>query len=122
MKRIFSCGLALAVLAVLSLPAFAADEGSTVSVKGEVLDLACYLASGASGEGHAKCAQACVKGGQPMGLLDDEGNVWVLYASHEDGAAFDETKNFAGKKVEIDGVAGKRAGLNGLEVHAVKAL
>ncbi len=117
--------LALVALAVIAGLAAVADEkhtGAKVTVQGEVLDMACYVAHESKGAEHAKCAQACVKGGQPMGLLAKDGQVYLLYASHDDPAGFESTKQHAGKQVEITGVAAKRGSMNGLEVHAVKAL
>ena len=117
---------ALLVLAVLVLgPALIAHEedgAGVTTVQGEVLDLACYVAHESKGEGHAKCAEACVKGGQPMGLLAADGTVYLLVASHEDGAPFVETKNHAGKQVEIKGKTSERGGIKSLEVSAVSAM
>ena len=117
--------LVLVVAVVLVVGLAVADEKKSdakVTVQGEVLDMACYVAHEAKGADHAKCAQACVKGGQPMGLLAKDGQVYLLYASHEDPAGFESTKQYAGKQVEITGVAAKRGSMSGLEVHAVKAL
>ncbi|NIM61104.1 MAG: hypothetical protein GTN89_09955 [Acidobacteria bacterium] len=94
----------------------------TMTVKGEILDLACYVAHQAKGADHAGCAKKCVKGGQPMGLLADDGTVYLLYASHSDASAFEAAKEHAGRKVEITGAAATEAGIKGLEVHGVKPL
>ncbi len=120
-------GIALLLLVCLATTALvvASDEahkGEKVTVQGEILDLACYVAQEAKGAEHAKCAQACVKGGQPMGLLAADGQVYVLYASHEDASAFESAKQHAGQRVAITGVPGKRGTLLGLEVHSVQAL
>jgi hypothetical protein len=117
--------LALVVLACgVGLVSFADEKhgGSTVTVQGEVLDMACYVAHEAKGSEHAKCAQACAKGGQPVGLLAKDGQVYLLYANHEDPSGFESAKQYAGQQVEITGVAAKRGSMNGLEVKAVKAL
>lgn len=106
-------------------PAEAAGHGAhegQLTVRGEVLDMACFLAHEAKGPDHASCAQRCVKGGQPMGLLAEDGTVYLLYANHDDGAAFEAAKEFAGRKVEIDGVASSQSGIRGLEVAAVRPL
>jgi len=116
---LLTLGLAAAALGV------AADEkhaGDQVTIQGEILDMACYVAHEAKGAEHAKCAQSCIKGGQPMGLLAKDGQVYLLYASHDDASGFESAKQQAGKQVEITGVAAKRGSVNGLEVHAVKAL
>lgn len=96
------------------------DEGLTV--RGEILDMACYVAHEAKGPDHAACAKRCVKGGQPMGLLAEDGTVYLLYANHKDGSAFEQAKEFAGQKVEIVGIAATQAGVRGLEVSSVKKL
>ena len=114
--------LTLALLtAMMSIPAPRAEGEDTVTVRGEVLDLACWLAHEAKGEGHAKCAQACVKGGQPMGLLTDKGTVYLLYAGHDDPAPFQAAMEHAGGQVTITGKPADRGGMKGLEVQAVNA-
>ncbi len=99
-----------------------ADTHGQTTVRGEILDMACYVAHEAKGPDHAACAKRCVKGGQPMGLLAEDGTVYLLYASHEDDSAFKQAKEFAGHKVEISGVSATKAGIKGLEVHKVKQL
>ena len=98
------------------------EEHGKMTVQGEILDMACYVAHEAKGPDHAGCAKRCVKGGQPMGLLAKDGTVYLLYASHEDGSAFEKAKEHAGQNVEITGVAATQAGIKGLEVHGVKPL
>jgi hypothetical protein len=98
----------------------AAEKASTV--QGEVLDLACYMGHGGQGEGHAGCAAKCLKGGQPMGLLGTDGTVYVLIGDHMDASAFEKTKEFAGKKVEVTGELATKGGLKGITVTGVKAL
>ena len=97
-------------------------DDNAMTVRGEILDMACYVAHEAKGPDHAACAKRCVKGGQPMGLLADDGTVYLLYANHEDGSAFEQAKEFAGQKVEIVGIAATQAGIKGLEVSSVKKL
>ena len=120
------------MLAVVTGPAFSqADhdehgeqtghEGQ-MTLRGEILDMACYMAHEAQGPDHAGCAKRCLAGGQPMGLLAEDGTVYLLYANHEDGSAFEAAKEQAGAKVEITGIASSRGGMRGLEVVGVKAL
>ena len=45
-----------------------ADEAKEVTVTGEVLDMACYLDHGATGEKHADCAKTCIESGLPVGI------------------------------------------------------
>ena len=127
-RRRFALVLLALVLAVPAAPALLAhgdekhEEAQKLTVQGEVVDLACWVAHGAKGAEHAKCAQACAKGGQPIGLLTADGTVYLLYASHQDGTAFAQAKEHAGRNVEITGLAATKGGIRGLEVNAVKAL
>ena len=123
MKRLHVIALLFAVLAFPVAALASGEEGpKEVTVQGEVLDMACYIAHGAKGEDHAGCAKICVKGGQPMGLLTSDGTVYLLYAGHDDASAYDKTKDFAGKNVEIKGKAATKAGIKGIEVQSVKAV
>src|SRR5271154_3106622 len=40
------------------------------TIRGELVDLACYLDHGAKGEHHKACATSCALKGLPIGLLD----------------------------------------------------
>ena len=62
--------LALGGGLALSSILFAADEKapapSTETIKGEIVDLMCYIDHGAKGEKHKGCAEKCIKGGGPV--------------------------------------------------------
>ena len=113
--------VAIAAIVVFPLLAGAAEVEET-SVKGEILDLACYVAHDGQGKDHAGCAVKCVKSGQPMGLLASDGKVYVLFADHGDAAPYEAAKDLAGKKAEITGSVSNRDGMKGITVRAVKAL
>jgi hypothetical protein len=98
------------------------ESTSKVTMKGEVLDLACYIGHGAKGLKHQQCALTCLKSGQPMGLLTADGKVYLLLADHQDNKAFEETKNYAALQVEITGPSYSRDGINAITVESVKKL
>lgn len=103
-------------------PAHEGEDHGEITVRGEILDMACYVAHGAKGADHAACAKRCVKGGQPMGLLAEDGTVFLLYADHKDASAFEQAKEFAGKNVELKGKKAAQSGIKGIEVQSVKPL
>ncbi|HYS78829.1 MAG TPA: hypothetical protein VEO94_08310 [Candidatus Dormibacteraeota bacterium] len=125
MKRVV---LALVLAALIGVPAaavFAAEKAaapSDVTLTGEVLDLACYVAQGAKGPEHASCAAKCAAMGQPVGLAASDGKVYLLLADHADSSAFTKVKTLAGKKVEIKGEAAEKDGISALTVHSVKTV
>ena len=47
-------------------------------IEGEVVDLACFTSRELSGEGHKSCAMRCLTRGTPAGLVDQNGNVFVI--------------------------------------------
>ena len=49
-------------------------------IEGEVVDLTCYTSRGLSGEGHKACATRCLTRGAPAGLVDKDGNIFVIIA------------------------------------------
>ncbi len=109
----------LTLLAITGLTAVADHhEGSWT---GEVVDLACYVANGAKGSDHAGCAKSCVKNGQPMGLLTDDGTLVLLAADHKDGQPYDALKDLAGEKAEVAGKLAEKDGMKIVTVTGSKA-
>ncbi|MBI3006604.1 MAG: hypothetical protein HYY49_14505 [Ignavibacteriales bacterium] len=55
-------------------------KGTDVTLKGELIDIKCYSSGmgGGRGEEHQDCAIQCIKGGLPVGLLDEKGTLYVL--------------------------------------------
>ena len=51
-----------------------------LQIEGEVVDLTCYISRGLSGAGHKSCATRCLTRGAPAGLLDQDGNIFVIIA------------------------------------------
>ena len=58
--------------------------GKVVTVTGEIIDLSCYLQVGKHGDKHRECGQKCVKNGQPVGLLAEDGTVYLLCDEEHD--------------------------------------
>ena len=54
-------------------------SGKRAALTGEVVDVSCYLQLGKHGEAHAACATKCATNGQPIGLLDKQGGLTLLF-------------------------------------------
>jgi hypothetical protein len=52
--------------------------GKPVTMVGEIIDLSCYLQVGKHGDKHRDCGRKCVENGQPVGLLAEDGAVYML--------------------------------------------
>lgn len=119
---------AATLLAALVLPAQAwAAEGERVQVNGEIIDTWCYFSGvmggpdAVVGSAHHTCALWCSAGGIPVGLLAEDGTVYMVLKVGEDDqtAGGDTTLKLAAHTVEADGMLYQRDGLNYLVVADV---
>jgi hypothetical protein len=111
----------LILMGAPTLPGAATPGDSPdITVKGEIVDLACYIAHGAKGPEHQKCAERCAAIGQPLGLLTPEGKLYVLVADHQDPSALVKAKKLAGEQVEMTGEPSERDGVAAIAVRTVK--
>lgn len=116
--------LLLAIAAVLCgnlLLWSAATARADDMLSGEVLDLACYIAKGAKGPSHTRCAATCAEHGMPLGLLTGDGKVYILYPKHGAEEGFEQVKKLAGQNAKVTGTVQQKDALLGLEVHAAAA-
>jgi hypothetical protein len=56
------------------------ESGRPTTVTGEVVDVSCYLQLGKRGEAHLDCGSKCIRSGQPIGLLEEDGDLYLLMA------------------------------------------
>lgn len=89
------------------------------TLKGEVLDLSCYMTSGAMGKGHKSCAQGCLNKGLPAGLLAN-GKVYLLVEDHKNSAAYQQALKHAAENVAITGKVISKNGVQSVVVESVK--
>src|SRR5215472_8405210 len=59
------------------------ENKQEVTVKGEVVDMACYIDHNATGEKHADCARKCIGSGLPVGIKGDDGKTCLLIGEHK---------------------------------------
>ena len=116
-KKLILISLAV-VLAVAAMAIADGDEGTWT---GEVVDLACYVPQGAKGAEHAGCAKSCVKNGQPMGLLTDDGTLVLLASDHKDAKPYEALKDMAGGMAEVSGTLAEKDGMKVVSVTGSKA-
>lgn len=95
-------------------------NGKKVVLKGEILDLACYVAGEKKGPEHKKCADMCIKGGAPIGILTEDGKVYLIVENHSKPEPYEKCKVFTAEKVAITGIAYNRGGLPGVVIESVE--
>ena len=59
-------------------------KGESTSVTGEIIDLSCYLQVGKHGDKHKDCGQKCARNGQPIGVLLQDGTVYMVMDEEHD--------------------------------------
>ncbi len=83
-------------------------DGSTVTVTGEVLDMACYIAFNLSGPDHADCARTCIKNGLPVGIKAPDGKAYLLVGANE--PLNNQLADYAAKTITVKGIIRQRDG------------
>lgn len=118
-RKILLLPLSIAVALALGFggASLAGEKGTWT---GEVVDISCYKSRDAHGPDHAECAARCVKNGQPMGLLTDDGTLVLLKAAADD-APYEALKNLAGKAATVTGSLAEKDGMKVVTVTGSKA-
>jgi len=128
MKRVLSSLVLLGALAVAV--AAIADTKETkvakavpkpVTLKGELVDMGCYVSHGAMGEKHKGCATKCVAGGMPMGLLTSDNKLFLLTLNHDNPDPYNKAKGMMAAMVEVTGMVAERDSIRILDVTDVKS-
>lgn len=99
-----------------------ANPAKPVTLVGEIVDFSCYLQIGKHGEKHRACGQKCFTAGQPIGLLTEDGNLYMLMEEEHDPrrdgltdfrkAAIEHTAHI----MEVSGTLSSHAGYKALFV------
>lgn len=116
MRNWISAVAAAAFALALAVPTFAAD----MTIKGEVVDVACSMDKKDAGHGasHASCALSCAKSGQPVGILTADAVYTVTgdYASNKNAKLLD----FVAKNVVVTGEVTEKDGQKSINVKSIK--
>src|SRR4051812_6193617 len=111
---------AFAMLLVAASIIKAQPKGEHATITGEVVDLWCYLEGGDRGPAKKDCAVACAKAGNPIGVLDAKGNLFVTAGLKDHQPAQSVLLTRMGDQVTIIGTVVKKGGVQMLYVDYVK--
>ncbi len=100
--------------------AFGQPKGDTVKVKGEVVDLWCYLEGGDQGAEHKKCAISCAKAGNPIGLVTERGDIYVMMGIKDHQPGKDVLISKMAETITVEGNLVKKGGIQVIYVSSVK--
>ena len=121
--------LITAGLTAVASPTLAAANGERITVTGEAIDTWCYYSGvmggpdAVVGTSHHTCALWCSAGGIPVGLLTEDGTVYmVLKIENDDTSNGGDTQlSIASHSITADGLFYERDGINYLIVSKVEA-
>jgi hypothetical protein len=100
-------------------------DARPIIVTGEVVDYSCYLQLAKTGEKHMDCGRKCLLAGQPGGILDTSGNLYLLmpeeHHPRRDGKV--SLKEFLasqiGRQVTASGMISERNGVKAIFVSTM---
>ena len=98
----------------------AQPKGERITVKGEVVDLWCYLEGGDRGPAKKQCATACAKAGNPIGILDSAGNLYVAAGLKDHQPAQTMLLNRMSDEVTATGTVVKKGGVQMIYIDTLK--
>ena len=105
---------------LVALPVFAGfaaavpmARAETTTVKGEVVDLMCYLDKGSKGESHSNCAKKCIESGGMAAILTADNKLYLVSADKK--PMNDKLAPLAAKTVTIKGKLVERDGMKMIE-------
>ncbi|MEM7059147.1 MAG: hypothetical protein AAF557_16300 [Pseudomonadota bacterium] len=125
LKRILATTATVATLALMGGSAQSA-EGQQIKVIGEVIDTWCYFSGvmggpeAVTGSAHHTCAMWCAAGGIPVGILAEDGTVYMVIKWEGNGdVAGKNLLKVQAHEVEAEGILHERDGINYLIVEKV---
>jgi hypothetical protein len=98
----------------------AQPKGERATVRGEVVDMWCYLEGGDRGAAKKECATACAKAGNPIGILDAKGNLYVAAGLNDHQPAQSLLLQRMSDEVTVTGTVVKKGGVQMIYIDAVK--
>ena len=100
-----------------------------VTIKGEILDMGCFISRGLAGQVHRECATKCLANGVPVGLVTADSTVYYLSQNHDRAMdptsygppdPFELCRRSPAVVMEITGIVWERKGIKELEVKAAR--
>ena len=128
-KRVLlvAAALAFGLLAISVARQAAFGQSSTpaeVSLKGEVVDLHCYVTRhGGEGRGpaHAGCANACINRGVTPGFVASDGKLYLLF-DEKPFSVKEKIAGLAGQQVTLTGAIVERDGMRAVLFKSIEPI
>ena len=88
------------------------DAAASKEVTGEVVDMMCYVDHNATGDKHSACGAKCIKGGGPVGIVEN-GKAYLVVGEHK--PINEQLAESCGKTITLKGKLAERGGIAMLE-------
>jgi hypothetical protein len=88
------------------------DAAASKEVTGEVVDMMCYVDHNATGDKHSACGAKCIKGGGPVGIVEN-GKAYLVVGEHK--PINEQLADSCGKTITLKGKLAERGGIAMLE-------
>jgi len=99
---------------------FAQPKGERRTVTGEVVEMWCYLEAGDRGAAKKACATACAKAGNPIALVDDKGELYLLAGLKSHQPAQELLLDKMSERVTVTGTLVKNARAQMIYIETVR--
>lgn len=96
------------------------DTPEVFTVTGEVVDLWCYMDHKGHGEKHKVCAITCAKAGNPIGIADKSGNIYIAMGGKKHQPGRDLLIDHMAETVTVSGKLIKVGGLQAVYITTIK--
>lgn len=98
----------------------AQPKGESITVTGEAVDMWCYLEAGDRGAAKKACATACAKAGNPIALLDTDGNLYVAAGLKSHQPAHELLLQKMNEQITVSGTLVNKGGVRMIYIQSVR--
>jgi len=118
-KLLIPVAVLVALISLVSIGIAFSQE--TKTIKGEIIDVSCYVAAGAMGADHKNCATACIKAGEPAGILEEKtGNVYIVITGDHSTNPGKKVLSNVANMVEAKGTVSEKGGIRTIDITEIK--
>ncbi len=94
---------------------------TSVKLKGEIIDLGCYISHDGYGKKHKICALECSKNGVPLALLENKTKkIYMIVTTGHGENPYAEPLKFIADQVEVEGAIATKNGTTVLMITSIK--
>jgi len=91
-----------------------------VTVKGEVVDLWCYMDHKGHGQKHKSCAVTCAEAGNPIGIAESSGHLYIAMGGKKHQPGREVLIDHMAETVTVKGKLVKDGGLEAIYITSVE--